>query len=84
MRLLLDTHALLWFAWDHPNLSTTARQLLVEPGNELLLSPATYWEMAIKVNVGKLILTAPFLDFIEGLITNLGLIVLPITPTHAL
>ena len=82
MRLLLDTHALLWFAWNHPSLSVTARQLITDPNNELLLSPASYWEVAIKIGVGKLTLTTPFVDFIEGRIAKLRLVVLPITPAH--
>ena len=42
MRLLLDSHALLWFAWNHANLSSTARAAIEDPANELFLSPASF------------------------------------------
>jgi PIN domain nuclease of toxin-antitoxin system len=61
MRLLLDTHTFLWFVADDPNLSSTAKSLIEDPSNERLLSMASPWEMAIKVNIGKLNLTAPLL-----------------------
>ena len=41
MKLLLDTHALLWFVWDHANLSENAKNLMNDPDNELLLSTGT-------------------------------------------
>lgn len=51
MRLLVDAHALLWFVWNHPNLSASARTALSDAGNELLLSMGTFWEIAIKVSI---------------------------------
>ena len=45
MRMLLDTHAFLWFLLDDPKLSTTARNAIVDPDNDIDISPATYWEM---------------------------------------
>lgn len=53
MKLLLDTHALLWLVENDPKWSATAVNLLVDPDNDLLLSPATYWELAIKISIGK-------------------------------
>ena len=47
MRLLLDTHTLLWFALADPQLSGTARSLVIDPVNEKLVSPVSYWEIAI-------------------------------------
>jgi PIN domain nuclease of toxin-antitoxin system len=47
MKLLLDTHTLLWLSLDDPQLSDTARELIADLDNELLLSPASYWEIAI-------------------------------------
>jgi PIN domain nuclease of toxin-antitoxin system len=55
MRLLLDTHALLWSADDPSKLTPTALAALQNPANELLLSAATVWELAIKVGQGKLV-----------------------------
>jgi PIN domain nuclease of toxin-antitoxin system len=54
MRLLLDTHAFLWFIQGSQNLSKTARNLIEDQGNQKLLSVASLWEMSIKVSSGKL------------------------------
>lgn len=54
MRLLLDTHAFLWWIGDLPDLTGRARTAIANPRNECLLSLASCWEMAIKVNLGKL------------------------------
>ena len=48
MRVLLDTHALLWFLLDDPALSRAARELIRTPDTAVLVSPASYWEIAIK------------------------------------
>jgi PIN domain nuclease of toxin-antitoxin system len=53
-RLLVDTHALLWWLTDDPALSDTARDALAEPANDLLVSTASIWEIAIKRSLGKL------------------------------
>ena len=54
MRLLLDTHAFLWFIGGSHQLSDTARALIENPQNERLLSAASLWEIAIKARLGKL------------------------------
>ena len=51
MRLLLDTHAFLWFINDSPELSATARNLMEDSSSDLLLSHASVWEMAIKISL---------------------------------
>ena len=53
MKLLLDSHALLWFVWDDPNLSPAAKALIQDPANRKLVSVATCWEIAIKVGLKK-------------------------------
>ena len=83
MRLLLDTHTLLWLVENNPKLSVTAVNLLVDPGNDLLLSPATYWELAIKVSIGRYRLADRLSDYIEEAIRLYGLTILPITVAHA-
>lgn len=65
MRLLLDTHTFLWFLLDDPKLSPTARALVVDPSNDIEVSPATYWEIAIKMSLGKYALPEPYDLFIE-------------------
>lgn len=83
MRLLLDTHALLWFVWNHANLSANARSLMTDPKNTLLLSAATIWEIAIKVAIGKLTLADPYDVFMNQAIATTGLTILPIEVRYA-
>lgn len=83
MTALLDTHAFLWFILDDPQLSATARALMSDPANDLLLSPASYWEMAIKISLGKYSLAEDFEAFMERQITENSLTVLPISIAHA-
>jgi PIN domain nuclease of toxin-antitoxin system len=60
MKLLLDAHALLWFLDDDPKLSPVAKAALVDPANERWVSPISLVEIALKVRLGKLPLSAPF------------------------
>jgi PIN domain nuclease of toxin-antitoxin system len=83
MKLLLDTHALLWFVWDHANLSENARNLMNDPDNELLLSTGTIWEIAIKVGLNKLTLAEPYEDFMNRAIADNDLTVLETSVKHA-
>lgn len=59
MRLLLDTHSFLWFAGGDDRLSMDARTAIADLENEAYLSTASLWEMAIKINIGKLRLPMP-------------------------
>lgn len=83
MKLLLDTHTLLWAESQPAQLSAIAAPALADPSNELFLSPAVYWEIAIKVNLQKLTLAKPFADFLQQAIANLTLQPLPISIAHA-
>jgi PIN domain nuclease of toxin-antitoxin system len=65
VRLLLDTQAFLWFLLDDPKLRATARSLIANPNNEIEVSPATYWEIAIKIALRKYALPEPFEVFME-------------------
>jgi PIN domain nuclease of toxin-antitoxin system len=53
VRLLLDTHALLWFALNDPQLSRAANAAITDPANRCWVSPASYWEIAMKISTGK-------------------------------
>jgi PIN domain nuclease of toxin-antitoxin system len=64
VKILLDTHAFLWFIEDSPKLSTEARSVIEDGFNEPVLSVASLWEMAIKVSIGKLDLKKPFETFV--------------------
>lgn len=54
MKLLLDTHALLWWLADDAQLGPRARDLIADPGNTVLVSTASLWEIAVKRRIGKL------------------------------
>lgn len=53
MTALLDTHTLVWYAFGDPLLSATANALISDGSNTIYISPASYWEIAIKVALGK-------------------------------
>jgi len=79
VKLLLDTHTFLWHAEGDPQMSPIAAALLLDPANELFFSIASIWEVAIKVGLNKLKLSAPYLTFMSRAIAGYGLTVLPIT-----
>lgn len=54
MRLLLDTHAFLWWVDGAPGLGRRARAAVSNPDNEVFVSIASCWELAIKISLGKL------------------------------
>ncbi len=82
MRLLLDTHTLLWFGLNDPQLSSTASSLITDPENEILVSPASYWEIAIKIALKKYALKMPYEVFLHESIDLNGFRYLPIEPRH--
>ena len=60
VRYLLDTHTLLWFIAEDKQLNSNKRRLILDSSSEIFLSIASLWEIAIKVNIGKLVLDEPF------------------------
>ncbi len=82
MRLLLDTHTLLWFLLDDPRLSMAARAAIIDPANMIVISPASYWEIAIKIRLGKYTLPESYKIFMEREIANNDLHILPIEIRH--
>ena len=62
---LLDTHTFLWSLEDDTQLSPTARTLIEDGDNDVLLSVGSLWEMAIKTSLGKLTLSQPFRTFVS-------------------
>jgi PIN domain nuclease of toxin-antitoxin system len=79
---LLDTQAFLWFVLNDSRLASTARALMIDPANLLLLSPASYWEVAIKVSIGKYQLNEPFETFMEQQLSINRIEILPIHIKH--
>lgn len=86
MKLLLDTHTMLWLVAGSPNLSAAAQAALADPANELFLSAASVWELAIKTTSVKqrLILSDPLDVYIAKWTPAYQLQPLPIQSTHAL
>jgi PIN domain nuclease of toxin-antitoxin system len=82
MRLLLDTHALLWFLGGDPKLSRLATDLMLDPDNEILVSVASLWEIAIKAQIGKLALHHPFQEIFPAQLTANEIGVLPVDLVH--
>ena len=77
-RLLLDTHALLWWLSDHPRLGLETRAAIADGNNSIYVSAATTWEISIKKALGKL--QAP--DDMESIIEKEGFTALPISLFH--
>jgi PIN domain nuclease of toxin-antitoxin system len=82
MKLLLDTHLLLWAAGQPESLSDAARSLMVDPDNVLLFSAASLWEVAIKHGLGRPDFRVDPRLLRRGLIDN-GYGELAITSEHA-
>jgi len=82
LRLLLDTHALLWFGLNDPRLSAKATSLILDPAQEKLVSPASYWEIAIKIALNKYTLNRPYEVFMHEVIDLNGFAYLHIEPRH--
>ena len=82
MRMLLDTHAFLWFVLGDSRCSQIARSQIENGANQLYLSPASHWELAIKISIGKYKLPISFQDFILRAVHENGFRFLPIDPAH--
>jgi PIN domain nuclease of toxin-antitoxin system len=82
VKLLLDTHAFLWFISGSDKLSDHAKALIEDAGNERYLSVASLWEIAIKVSLGKLKVPLPLTRLAREHVTGNAIEVLPIEPEH--
>ena len=83
MNLLLDTHTFLWFIAGDSSLSKAARSAIEDLNNNLYLSVASVWEIAIKVSIDKLELSEPFETFIPEQLAENGIELLDISVEHA-
>ena len=84
MRCLLDTHVFLWWICDDGRLSETATKLMAAGENELLLSAASCWEIAIKARLGKLDLPGKPDIFIADQLSINAIQTMPILGSHSL
>jgi PIN domain nuclease of toxin-antitoxin system len=84
MKALLDTHTFLWWITDNPKLSSRVRKIISDGKNELFLSAASGWEIAIKAQLGRIkIPDKPELFISEQMVAN-AIQGLPIQISHAL
>ena len=83
MRLLLDTHTTIWALGDPDRLGQSGRRLIEDPENEILISSVVPWEMAIKINSGKLPSHVLVTDFVS-VMQRESFTYLAIHPLHAI
>jgi len=84
VKLLLDTHALLWWLFDDPKLSNTATTTIADPENDILVSAASAWEISTKHRVGKLPEAGDVVTRLPKYIREARFLPLEITIDHAL
>lgn len=84
MKVLLDTHAFLWWIANDPQLSDRARAVMEDANHQLFLSAASGWEIAIKTYLGKLKLPDDLQGFVAEQLRINAIQVLPIQMAHAL
>jgi PIN domain nuclease of toxin-antitoxin system len=84
MRVLLDTHAFIWWDGAPEHLSPKAREACFAPGNQLIVSVAGLWEIQIKVMLGKLTLRKPLREIVTGQVKQNGVVILPVELEHVL
>jgi PIN domain nuclease of toxin-antitoxin system len=84
MKFLLDTHTLLWAAFRRDLLSPRVTSILTHPGDEMIVSAATAWEVATKFRLGKLDFARALVENFIPQVTAVGYRLLPISPEHAL
>ena len=78
MRILIDSHVLIWYVDQDNLLSPASHAAISDPTNDLLLSAGSIWEIGIKLGLGKIILTQPFKPWINQAISDLDVTVLPL------
>ena len=83
-RLLLDTHALLWWLADPAQLSAKAHAAIADPEHQVLVSAASAWELATKVRLGKLEIAQKLLSELPDVLASQGFDLLPIEFSHGL
>jgi|SRR5688572_18369460 PIN domain nuclease of toxin-antitoxin system len=84
MRFLLDTQVWLWMQASPERISEDALAMLQDPANELLLSAASAWEIAIKYALGRLALPVPPHEYVPDRMRGSGVAALPVDHGHAL
>jgi PIN domain nuclease of toxin-antitoxin system len=83
VKLLLDTHTIFWSLEEPSKVGPAAMAAMADPANDRLLSAATIWELAIKVGQGKIALSLPYRQWMDKVIAELQLTILPVTIAYA-
>jgi len=84
VRLLLDTHALLWWFSDDPALPASCRRLIAQPGNSVFVSAVSAWEVATKFRLRKLPSASELVQDFGGYLARDGFLGLPMTQEHGI
>ncbi|HED10130.1 MAG TPA: type II toxin-antitoxin system VapC family toxin [Caldithrix abyssi] len=82
MRLLLDTHAFLWIVSDDKKLPEDVKRCFLDSGNEIFISSASIWEMAIKISLGKLKIGIDLNAFVKNHVMGNDIGILNIRLSH--
>ena len=82
MKLLLDTNALIWFSIGDTRMPVPIREMISDPTHATWISPASHWEIAIKMSLGKYSLPVSFADFFSKAVEGNGFNYLPISTMH--
>lgn len=84
MKLLIDTHILLWLLREPKRIRNVAKVALNDDGNQVFVSAASAWEIAIKVQLGKLTIDSGLLVNFDAEVRSLGMVPLPMTSQHGI
>ncbi len=82
MQILADTHAFLWFVFADSRLSKRAERAFDHATNTVVLGYVNLWEIAVKASIGKLRLGRDYDDFLDQVVLNRSLLLLPIDIPH--
>lgn len=82
MRILLDTHVLIWLSHAPERIAAAAREKIADPSSKLYISPASIWEMTIKCRLGKLDLGTDIVSFARTAYLELAALELPLALDH--
>ena len=84
MYLLLDTHALIWWMTNSPSLPDTARRLMLDKRNTIVVSAASAWEMATKVRLGRIPAASDITRNFQEYLSQSGFESLPVSAEHGI
>ncbi len=84
MKYLIDTHTLLWIVTKNKKLSKKVKDIYLNSENQIFISLASLWEMAIKINLKKLSINEPLKDFVKNQIKSNDINILDIKTKHIL